>query len=47
MAKQEFMNKDPSYALWLLLVQTTKAIHIAGKEELDRIGISVSDAGVL
>ena len=47
MAKQEFMNEDPSYALWLLLIQTNKAIHIARKEELDRIGISVSDAGVL
>ena len=47
MAKQEFMKEDPSYALWLLLIQTTKAIHIARQEELDRIGISVSDAGVL
>jgi DNA-binding MarR family transcriptional regulator len=47
MAKHEFMNEDPSYALWLLLIQTNKAIRIARQEELDRIGISVSDAGVL
>jgi len=47
MAKNEFMNEDPSYVLWLLLIQTTKAIHIARQEELDRIGISVCDAGVL
>ena len=47
MAKKEFMDEDPNYALWLLLIQTTKAIHIARQEELDRIGISVCDAGVL
>lgn len=47
MVKQEFMNEDPSYALWLLLLQTNKAIHMARKEELGRIGISVSDAGIL
>jgi DNA-binding MarR family transcriptional regulator len=47
MAKQEFTKEDPSYALWLLLIQTNKAIRIARQEELDRIGISVSDAGVL
>jgi len=47
MTKKEFMNDDPSYLLWLLLIQTTKAIRIARQEELDKIGISVSDAGVL
>lgn len=47
MAKQGIMNEDSSYALWLLLIQTNKAIHIARKEELDGIGISISDAGVL
>jgi len=47
MAKEKFTNEDPSYALWLLLIQTTKAIRMARQEELDKIGISVSDAGIL
>ena len=47
MEKRECMHDDPNYEMWLLLIQTNKAIHMARKEELDRIGISISDAGIL
>ena len=42
-----FEKEDESYALWLLLIQTNKAIHLARQEELARIGITVGEAGVL
>ena len=42
-----FEKEDEIYALWLLLIQTNKAIHLARQEELDRIGITVTEAGVL
>lgn len=47
MEEKIFEKEDKSYALWLLLIQTNKAIHLARQEELDRIGITVAEAGVL
>lgn len=47
MKEQKFMNEDVSYALWLLLIQTNKAIHLARQEELVKIGINVGEASVL
>ncbi len=47
MNEQEFMNEDASYALWLLLIQTNKAIHLARQEELSKVGITVGEASVL
>ena len=41
------MDDDISYALWLLLIQTNKAIHLARQEELANIGITVGEASVL
>ena len=47
MREQEFIDEDVSYALWLLLIQTNKAIHLARQEELANIGITVGEASVL
>ncbi len=42
-----FEKEDENYALWLLLIQTNKAMHLARQQELKRIGITVAEAGVL
>ncbi len=47
MERRTFTEEDGSYALWLLLIQANKAIHLARQEELDRIGITVAEAGIL
>ncbi|MFC1912403.1 MarR family winged helix-turn-helix transcriptional regulator [Chloroflexota bacterium] len=47
MEEKIFEKEDESYALWLLLIQTNKAIHLARQEELSRIGITVAEAGIL
>jgi len=47
MQEQVNLREDQMYALWLLLIQTNKAIHLARQEELGKIGITVSEAGIL
>lgn len=47
MREQEGIYKDKYYALWLLLILTNKTIHKARQDELAKINLTVSTAGIL
>lgn len=47
MQEQQDIYKDECYALWLVLILTNKVIHRARQEELKKINLTVSKAGVL